>query len=31
MNSIKTNHIVRGLSLITSCGCNLNCEYCWIA
>lgn len=31
MNKIQTSHPIRGLSLITSCGCNLNCEYCWIA
>jgi hypothetical protein len=31
MNKIQTSYPIRGLSLITSCGCNLNCEYCWIA
>ena len=31
MKPIKANNTIRGLSLITSCGCNLNCEYCWIA
>lgn len=28
---IQEPSMLQGLSLITSCGCNLNCEYCWIA
>ena len=28
---MEHNIIIRGLSLMTSCGCNLNCEYCRIA
>lgn len=31
MRFIKEPDMLQGLSLITSCGCNLNCEYCWIA
>lgn len=28
---MEHNNIIRGLSIMTSCGCNLNCEYCRIA
>lgn len=31
MSYIKNPDHLEGLSIITSCGCNLNCEYCYIA
>ena len=31
MNYLKNGDYIKGLSLLTSLGCNLNCEYCYIA
>lgn len=31
MNFLKNRDCIRGLSVMTSLGCNLNCEYCHIA